>query len=483
MRANSSIQFQSGMGGNVTCKCLLTVTLATLLMVGLADAASKSHQLGTVTIDYPDGSNPPPATWGPLDSNGCPSTVNGATYTVTWPTNTTCYHAVVSCPSERIPDIGTTFGVGTPSVANINGTVVFVPSTDRGEKVSAQYLSNSLLTAAYKAGFRTISFAWDGAWAGKGSVGTMPVDITSTLWPNGGSYKLAGCRPGTLLNYFYTQYYVADANKTATAGMCAEGASEGAGQIANALTFYGAGDYLDKVSLGAGVNLTDLKKGCVVPYSNGSLTQVPYDDICPSGAFGCNPSVATWTGIEAYTGEQSKLLTFTGYSGCALAGQPTSQTAHTHWEAMSLTDYLYGYDDGNQSYPQTAISAWLCDNDDAASKNPSATQGWMFLSQITGSGQIAGGCVNQHVAGATTDPVYYDSQGNCLAVTRCELCPGPESYSQGYVYDSSDGLFDIIGWRADQADFLDPVNGCTSRHLSDTRRSGLFGISTDSVSH
>jgi hypothetical protein len=266
------------------------------------------------------------------------------------------------------------------------------------------------------------------------------------------------------LNYFYTQYYAGDGTKTATAGMCAQGASGGAGQIAIALTFYGAGAYLDKASLGAGVNLTDVVKGCKVPYSNGSLTQVPYDDICPSGAFGCNPSVATWTGIEAYTGEEARLLTFTGYNGCAVAGQPTSATANTHWGAMSLTDYLYGYSDGTESYPQTAISAWLCDNDDAASRNPSAAQAWMFLSQISRSSQIAGGCVNQHIAGGTVDPAYYDNQGDCLAVTRCEFCPGPETYRQGYVFDSADGNFDITGAVAEQTDFLDPVNGCTRRH-------------------
>lgn len=426
-------------------------------------ATGGSHQLGTVTIDYPSGGNPPPATWGTLNGNGCPSTVNGATYGVTWAPNTNCYHAVVSCPSEKIPDIGVTFGVASP-VANVNGTIVFTPSTSRGEKVSAQYVSGHLLYAAYNSGFRTISFAWDGAWAGHGSVGTMPVDITSTLWPTGGSYKLAGCRAGTLLNYFYTQYYVADGNKSLSAGMCAEGASIGAGQIANALTFYGAGSYLDKVSLGAGVNLTDLVKGCKVPYSNGSLTNVPYDDICPAGAFGCNPNVPTWTGIEAYTGEESKLLTLTGYDGCAVAGQVTSASANSHWAAMSLTDSLYGYNDATTSYPQTAVSGWLCDTDNAASKNPSAAQAWMFFSQITFSSQIAGGCVNQHAAGGTTDPAYYDSQGDCLAVTRAEYCPAPESYGQGYVFDSSDGLFDILGSAAEQADLLDRVNGCTKRH-------------------
>ncbi|HEY6290811.1 MAG TPA: hypothetical protein VI455_04510 [Terriglobia bacterium] len=447
------------------CRGLAAVCLVALLVVMCDRPAQASNPLGTVTIDYPSGGNPPPATWGPLDSNGCPSTVNGSTYRVTWAPMTNCYHAVISCPSEKIPDIGATYGVALANaLAPVNGTIVFAPSTDRGEKVSAQYLSGSLLYSAYNQGFMTISFAWDGAWGGHGSVGTIPVDITSTLWPHGGSYKLAGCRPGTLLNYFYTQYYQNAKNNSPAAGMCAQGASGGAGQIANALTFYGAGAYLDKVSLGAGVNLTDLVKGCEVPYSNGSLTDVPYDNICPAGTFGCNPSVATWTGIEAYTGEESRLLTFTGYNGCAVAGQPTSTTANSHWASMSLTDSLYGYRDGTASYPQTAISAWLCDNDDAASKNPSAAQAWMFLSQITFSSQIAQGCVNQHVAGSTTDPAYYDSQGDCLAVTRAEFCPGPETYGQGYVFDASDGNFDITGSAAEQADFLDPVNGCTKRH-------------------
>jgi len=439
-----------------------TVFLVALFVIASGRPA-QAHQAGTVTIDYPSGGNPPPATWGALGGNGCPATVNGSTDTVTWAPKSSCYHAVVSCPLENIPDIGVTFGVSSP-LTHVNGTIVFVPSTSRGERVSAQYLKGQLLYAAYNSGFRTISFAWDGAWGGHGSVGTMPVDTTSTLWSNGGSYKMAGCRPGTLFNYLYTEYYLADADKIATAGMCAQGASLGAGQIANALTFYGAGSYLDKVSLGAGVNLTDLVKGCKVPYSNGSLTQVPYDNICPSGAFGCNPSVAPWTGIEAYTGEEDKLLTFTGYDGCAVAGQRTSAGANAHWAAMSLTDNLYGYDDNATSYPQTAISAWLCDNDDASSKNPSAAQAWMFLSQISTEGQVAQGCVNQNITGGILDPAYYDSQGNCLAVTRCEYCPGPESYGQGYVFDSANGRFDISGSAAEQEDLLDPVNGCTKRH-------------------
>jgi hypothetical protein len=152
-----------------------TAMLAPALLLAATSAAALgapgegSHQLGTVTIDYPSGTDHPPATWGTLDGNGCPSTVNGSTYSVTWTPNTNCYHAVVSCPVEKIPDIGVTFGVASP-VANVNGTIVFTPSTSRGEKVSAPYVSGHLLYAAYNSGFRTLSFAWDGAWAGYGCV-------------------------------------------------------------------------------------------------------------------------------------------------------------------------------------------------------------------------------------------------------------------------------------------------------------------------
>jgi uncharacterized protein YjdB len=357
-----------------------------------------------------------------------------------------CYSATVSCPN--LPDLGLTYGVATPGGIS-NGTVVFV-SPKGGETPVGGNLATNIPYEVYHANYQTVQMAWDTDWR-DGAIG-------------GGYFKSAACREATMLNYFNTTYYQAAVN-SATAGSCAISYSGGASGLAYSLTYYGA-NYLDKATFVSGPHYGNLVEGCV-PSS-------PPISICPSSdgvtyPMGCNTLSGTWTESGLYTGEAANQL------GGQIGSEPpcdASWHAYTAQDELNLTadSLVDDAGDSNFTYPQTAVSAFECD-DDQNWNNPSETQGWEYLSQISSPAQVAAGCNYAN----TLD------QNACMVINRVYGCQTVEAAYSGYVCVGNTcpvcsgnppsctcGGSACSGNFADQAallaDFEDPVNGCIKRH-------------------
>lgn len=402
----------------------------------------------------------PPGTVSAVASESCPLTLGGQA--ASWVTKTSggsdvqalCYHATVSCPN--MPDLGVTYGVATPAGTSA-GTVVFV-SAKYGLTTLAGNYGNDAPFDLFRFGYQTVQFAWD-----------------NPGWQMGattGSLKDAACRVDTFLNYMYTQYYQTNPNNSATAGMCAHSQSGGAGGLAFALTYYGAGSFLDKVVFTSGPQYGDLVQGCWVP-------NYPNINICASqnGTYpmGCNSVAGAWTEPPVYVRGQATNL------GKELNNNPScNNPKHTYtptdFANLTATSLLDGAADASYSYPNTAITAWECD-DDWFWQNPTDAQGWIYLSQLTNPSQVAPNC--NHSANNTLFPTA------CLAVNRVYGCPTQELAASGFVCNGStcpvctgspptsctcggvpcntvSKKFGEPTFR--DADYEDPINGCIKRH-------------------
>jgi hypothetical protein len=370
--------------GGVSGSAPLTVTTTALMPLGTVSAGS---------------------------SQVCPAIVNGQP--ADWVTGTSggtdiqalCYRATVSCPN--MPDLGVTYGVATPAGLS-NGTIAFV-SAKGGENTLPGSSKNQAPFDLFHAGFQTVQFAWD------------------TEWQNGssaGSFKVAACRVATFLNFVNSQFYQANANNTPTAGMCAHGQSGGAGGIAMSLTYYGVSSFLDKAVFVSGPHYADMVQGCSVP-------NAPAVNICPTvdGDYpmGCNSQAGTWTNVPVYTGGAAKQLTV------QLADNPPcNDPTHTYTAQdelnLTATSLVDGAPDANYIYPQTAITAWECD-DDTFWQNPSEAQGWIYFSQLRSPSQVAPNC------NFSSKNTPYPTA--CLDVNRVFGCTSVELAATGWVCNGS----------------------------------------------
>jgi len=359
---------------------------------------------------------------------------------------TICYTANVSCPN--VPDLGITYGVATPSGTS-NGTAIFV-SPKGGTQPVGGNLANNMPYELYHANYQTIQMAWDSDWR-DGATG-------------GGYFKSAACRPATMLSYFNTTYYQTAVNAP-TAGSCAVSFSGGAAALGYSLTYYGA-SFLDKAIFVSGPHYSNLIDGCVPSAAPVS--------VCPSSdgvtyPMGCNTMAETWTEPGQYTGGAANELgqQIGDNPPCNVKSHVYTATDEANLTADSLVDQA---PDSSFNYPQTAISAYECD-DDVNWGNPSETQAWLYFAQIANPTQVAGGCSYQNTA----------QPAACLAVNRVYGCQSTEAAYSGYVCVGNTcpvctgnppsctcaGVA-CSGSYAEPAillaDFEDPVNGCIKRH-------------------
>ncbi len=442
--------------------------VATITPGGLATAVTTGVSSIGATVGSVSGSAPltvtttalmPLGTVSAGSSEVCPAIVNGQP--ADWVTGTSggtdiqalCYRATVSCPN--MPDLGVTYGVATPAGLS-NGTIAFV-SAKGGENTLPGSSKNQAPFDLFHAGFQTVQFAWD------------------TEWQNGssaGSFKIAACRVATFLNYIDTQYYQANANNSPTAGMCAQGQSGGAGGIAMSLSYYGVSSFLDKAVFVSGPHYADMVQGCSVP-------NAPAVNICPTvdGDYpmGCNSQAGTWTNVPVYTGGAAKQLTI------QLADNPPcNDPTHTYTAQdelnLTATSLVDGAADANYIYPQTAITAWECD-DDTFWQNPSEAQGWIYFSQLRSPSQVAPNCnfsskntpyptacldVNR-VFGCTS--VELAATGWVCNGSTCPVCTGNPATNctcGGVPCSSVSTSYGMPIFR-DQG-YEDPINGCIKRH-------------------
>lgn len=427
---------------------ILFIGALALVWMALSATSSAQYALGTVSGAAVET---------------CPSVLGG--HAADWVTQTsngtdivtTCYHATISCPQTA--DLGVTYGIATPSAAS-NGMLAFVPSKF-GEFTLPGNFKGELPFDLYHANYQTIQFAFDNWWQLTGE--------------SVGSLKVAGCRVATILNYFYTTYFLPN-NNTSTAGMCAHSQSGGAGGLGYAMTYYGAGSFLDKAVFVSGPEYGDLVRGCTTPM------HAPLN-ICPNKngvyAMGCSSSAGTWSDSPNYTqGSASNISTELNNN------PPCFDKSHVYTAAdrstLAATSVVDGLTDATYTYPQTAISAYLCD-DDSFWQNPSEAQSYVYYSHFTGT-SVPSTC--NYTANNSSTP------NSCLMVNRVFGCTQVEEAATGYVCNGSTcpvctgnppnvtckcggktcsaGGTPTYAMRPfAEADYEDPVNGCINRH--DTR--------------
>lgn len=309
----------------------------------------------------------------------------------------TCYQATVTCPNTV--DASVTYGYTNPSGIQ-RGTVVLFSGGDGTQPQPGSPGVASFDTNYLQAGYQIVQTAWATDWEDTGLPGAK-------------SIKAASCRAATLLDYIYQTIY--DHN----GGMCAQGVSAGSGELAYALAWYGASDYLDKVELLSGPVFGDIEQGCMKPDAS-PVT------VCPAGQFGCVG--AAWQDRPQYVGGSEYAVGNWSGHKCQPPGKSTPVQSNESWKSMSIVD---GSTEPSFSYPKTAMAGWLCSN----GLNNSAAEGEFFYSEFTNHSQVAD-----------------------YSVTRIENCEGSEGVSSGTTPRGKLGLDAIT------ADMTSPLAGCIKRH-------------------
>jgi hypothetical protein len=319
---------------------------------------------------------------------------HGTTY------NMTCASATLSgCPNVQDADF--TYGQLIPS-GTVNGVIVFL---DGGGGTTAAFETDeyNMLQYYFSQGYGVVQIAWNSDWEQ-----TPDANIQN-----------AACRPATFLNYVYNNIYqplTQGRHGNSSAGMCAQGFSAGSAAIAYALSYYGAGEFLDNVELLAGPVLSDVKQGCEVPPAS-PVT------VCPNGQYGCRlGDDKPWTFSPGYVPYDSGLVrSWTNDNSCQ-GSIRTSGESNADWLAQSIVDENTGAAP-TFNYANTSMSGWLCrslrnlasdcatnPNDYQNCPNNSSTQGQLFYKNIT-----------RDIA----PPVF-----NVYSVDGCY---GPEGVSEGTV--------------------------------------------------
>ena len=196
--------------------------------------------------------------------------------------------------------------------------------------------------------------------------------------------------------------------------MCVHTDSGGAGAAAYTLTWYGGGSFLDKVLMENGPVFTDINRGCEVPNNQ-------YTTVCAPGTMqtGCNnwpPTNPTSYSLEYVDmPHQDDASSVNQWSGNAHANpnapcggsNPTSYSSQ--WANMSIyaTGQMVSGYSPSFNYPNTAMSAWLCQSvtDRNATLNNSMSEGGLYYAQFTQQSQGGGSISVNAVVCPTTEDV------------------------------------------------------------------------------
>jgi len=304
-----------------------------------------------------------------------------------------CFRGQVdNCQNASI--LGFTYGYKNPE-GEVLGTVVFLEGGGGTNAYDYPTYAQTYLAN----GYQVIYMAWDTDW-----------ELTDG--ESGTNIKDAACRPATVLNYLYDNFY-------SRGGMCAQGSSAGSGALGYALAWYGSAGILDNVEMLSGPVFGDIEQGCEVP-------NAPTVTICAEGQYGCDG--APWPDSPAYVdGDENPIRRWSGQPSCN-AGKTTSALVNSLWKGMSIID---GSDNASFNYPQTALAGYLCSNIDSIQNN-SAAQGEFFYQQFTSSFQTAE-----------------------YSLTRMNHCNGSEGVTNGQTPQGETG-FEAISNHM--------LSACVSRH-------------------
>jgi hypothetical protein len=200
----------------------------------------------------------------------------------------------------------------------------------------------------------------------------------------------AGCRPAGFLNYVLNTPILNARSVKSTNGLCAQGASAGAGALGYVFVWYAdhSGNLLstdlDNVELLSGPVFGNIALGCQVPPPQNPA------NICLS-QYGCSNGTTAWTDAYQYVIPATNEVPYwTNNPSCAGSSNTTSNS-FSKWLAMSIVTGS----GGSFSYPNMGMAGWLCAgylscNANEGCPNNSAAEGNVFFSQITSGSQAAG---------------------------------------------------------------------------------------------
>ena len=271
-----------------------------------------------------------------------------------------CFQSTVSCAATA--PITVVYGYRTPPGV-VKGTILMhdggggtTPFT-HGPRDGRTFPESF-----FNAGYRIVQLAWATDW-----------EDTNLPRKN---IRVAACRPATLMKYIYENVH---GEKNALGGMAALGQSGGSGALGYALSWYGAGDYLDKAMFSSGPVFSDISLACAVPPK-------PIV-ICAANQFGCTEG-GPWT-ASPEVGElhATEFRTYSGIASCSDETHPPTPAQLDSLRSMSIIDK-----DGSVfvDFPKTAVSAWLCTAYDV----PASPLGAAYFSHITSPSQVAAYSVN-----------------------------------------------------------------------------------------
>jgi hypothetical protein len=296
-----------------------------------------------------------------------------------------CHSATVT-NCAGVSDLGFTYSYDAP--ASPKGTIVFLSGAGGTDDTGDVDFAGDY----FAQGYEVVQVEWANEWENTGGNGTNT---------GPGNVRLAACRGATLLSFIF------NTNNTTLysgGGRCVQGSSAGSGLTAYALTFYGAGSYLDAVEFKSGPPIADFEQGCEEP----PATDVT---ICPPGQTQCQlGSTSLWTLSPTYTGAASGVRNWTGDNSCAVPGTTTSSASNQAWLQESIVND--GTGNPTYGYPNTSMTAWLCQT--------------IFESNMCVGGQ--GGspqdfCPNNSSSQAE---IYYNKVTSPYKIYAVQNCDGPE---------------------------------------------------------
>jgi len=358
--------------------CLLTVpshaqTLSLGTLATNGSPAACNSGAGFYYYVYPNTGLAVDMTCQAATVNGCSQVINGQTIT----------------PSPWNVTIGYLNPVGIVSgVTTANGLVVL-----HGGSGGEMPESFALADAYFRAGFEVVQVSWADDW-----------ELISDPLTGTGNIQVAACRPATVFNWVNQNLFLPGVlGNNKAAGMCAVGDSAGSAAVVYSLAYYGAYNWFDYVSLLSGPVFGDIEQGCGVGNNLGKNDPITVcDPTKGNDGWGCKLGAngSTWTLPAEYVGgAQTAVQGWTNEPDQCAGTSNTTDPSNTDWLRESIVDQppATGGPTPTFTYPQTAMSAWLCRppiqnqnpncaannyNNSNVCPNNSSTQGQIFYQNI-----------------------------------------------------------------------------------------------------
>lgn len=271
-----------------------------------------------------------------------------------------CFQSIVTCAATA--PLLVTYGYRAPS-GPVKGTVLMHDGGGGTTPFSHGPRDGRTFPESFlNAGYRIVQLSWASDWEDTG----LPRK----------NIRVAACRPATLMKFIYENVH---GGASAPGGMGALGHSGGTGALGYALSWYGAGEYLDKAMFSSGPVFSDLSQACEVPPK-------PIV-ICAPSQFGCTEG-GPWT-ASPEVGEMhaTEMRTYSGIASCSDESHPPTPSELDSLRAMSIIDRN---DAVFVNFPRTAVSAWLCTAFDV----PAGPLGAMYFFHFTSPAQTAAYSLN-----------------------------------------------------------------------------------------